>query len=213
MKKCTICKQNKPLSEYHNMTRAKDGKRSQCKICHIEANRKFRKQNKEHCIEINKKYYAKNKEQILRRSREAYSNDPQKYLAKNKKWATKNKKKTNEYRRQWQKNKWHNDINYKIKSLLRGRLYKAVNNEYKYSTVTDYLGCTIDELKIYLAAKFTEGMTWENHGDWHIDHIKPCSSFDLTNLDEQKKCFHYTNLQPLWAEDNLRKSSRLCSPN
>ena len=51
----------------------------------------------------------------------------------------------------------------------------------------------------------TEGMSWENHGDWHVDHIRPCCSYDLTIEEEQKKCFHYTNLQPLWAEENLSK--------
>ena len=63
-------------------------------------------------------------------------------------------------------------------------------------------------LQCYLEGKFTEGMTWENHGKWHIDHIKPCCSFNLEDEEEQKKCFHYTNLQPLWATDNLVKSGK-----
>ena len=73
----------------------------------------------------------------------------------------------------------------------------------------ELVGCTIEELKIYLEKQFKEGMTWENRGIvWHIDHIKPISKFDLTNEEEQKKCFHYTNLQPLFAIDNLRKSNK-----
>ena len=59
----------------------------------------------------------------------------------------------------------------------------------------------------YLDAKFTDGMSWENHGEWHIDHILPCASFNLLIEDEQRKCFHYTNLQPLWAKDNLSKAA------
>ena len=62
------------------------------------------------------------------------------------------------------------------------------------------------ELKAYLELQFTDGMTWENRGNWHIDHIRPCASFDLTDPEQQKQCFHYTNLQPLWAADNLAKS-------
>ena len=71
------------------------------------------------------------------------------------------------------------------------------------------MGCTIPYLKKYLESQFNEGMTWENHGEngWHIDHIKPCAAFDLTKPEEQKKCFHYTNLQPLWGNENHEKYS------
>jgi predicted nucleic acid-binding Zn ribbon protein len=67
------------------------------------------------------------------------------------------------------------------------------------------------ELLSYFESKFKEGMTWENYGwyGWHIDHIRPCSSFDLTNSEELKKCFHYTNLQPLWGMDNMSKGNKL----
>ena len=67
-------------------------------------------------------------------------------------------------------------------------------------------GCELSFLKCYIEDKFTEGRSWENHGEWHIDHIKPCAT-DLTK-EEQEKCFHYTNLQPLWAWQNLMKGSR-----
>jgi hypothetical protein len=68
-------------------------------------------------------------------------------------------------------------------------------------------------LKGYLAGKFKDGMTWENHGEWHIDHIKPCASFNLLDEGEQKKCFHYTNLQPLWASENLSKGCKFIDDN
>ena len=68
--------------------------------------------------------------------------------------------------------------------------------------------CSISYLMGYLEAKFTDGMTWENHGKWHIDHIKPCCKFNLLDKNEQIKCFHYTNLQPLWAKDNLSKGGK-----
>ncbi len=61
----------------------------------------------------------------------------------------------------------------------------------------------------WLAAKFTNGMAWDDYGDWHIDHILPCISFDLSDENQQKICFHYTNLQPLWATDNLKKGSKI----
>ena len=70
---------------------------------------------------------------------------------------------------------------------------------------SDLLGCSIQDARRYLEDQFTKGMSWENHGEWHIDHRKPCASFDLTNVEEQRVCFHYTNLQPLWASENLSK--------
>ena len=66
----------------------------------------------------------------------------------------------------------------------------------------------IHALKDYLQSKFENGMTWENYGKWHIDHIRPCASFDLTDIEQQKICFNYKNLQPLWAEDNFKKSDK-----
>ena len=70
------------------------------------------------------------------------------------------------------------------------------------------MGCTIDELIAHIEKQFKPGMNWSNHGKWHIDHIRPCSSFELTDIEEQKKCFHFSNLQPLWAEENLKKAAR-----
>jgi hypothetical protein len=73
----------------------------------------------------------------------------------------------------------------------------------------ELLGCTVYEARAWIAAKFQPGMSWENHGEWHIDHIRPCASFgDLTQLEQQKQCCHYTNLQPLWAVDNILKSDK-----
>ena len=69
-------------------------------------------------------------------------------------------------------------------------------------------GCSKDELFKYLESKFIEDMTWDNYGKWHIDHIRPCASFNLENSEEQIECFHYTNLQPLWAKDNISKGSK-----
>ena len=75
----------------------------------------------------------------------------------------------------------------------------------------ELIGCSLEELKIHLENQFTKGMNWKNYGrnGWHIDHILPCASFDLTDLEQRKKCFHYTNLQPLWEIDNIRKSDKV----
>jgi len=102
------------------------------------------------------------------------------------------------------------DEDYRIGHNLRGRIRAAIKSGVKTGDSIDLLGCPVDTLKRHLESQFTEGMTWDNYGfyGWHIDHIKPCASFDLTIDSEQKKCFHYSNLQPLWAKDNLQKGDR-----
>ena len=73
----------------------------------------------------------------------------------------------------------------------------------------ELVGCDIDTLCLHLESQFQKGMEWINYGEWHVDHIKPCASFDLSDPKQQQECFHYTNLQPLWAADNLAKASNL----
>jgi len=107
------------------------------------------------------------------------------------------------------KKKRHTDPAYKIKSNLRTRIWGVVKQGYKSASTMELTGCTTEELKDHLASKFTEGMTFENYGEWHIDHILPCTSFNLLLPEEQRKCFHYTNLQPLWAIDNIKKGAKI----
>lgn len=83
-----------------------------------------------------------------------------------------------------------------------GSILKRKNTNIYYP----FIGCTSQYLIDHLVSQFKEGMNWENHGQWHIDHIVPCSKFDLCNEEELHECFHYTNLQPLWAKENLSKS-------
>ena len=92
---------------------------------------------------------------------------------------------------------------------LRMRLALKEQNLTKRNTTADLVGCSIPFLKKHLEKKFQKGMTWSNHGrfGWHIDHIIPCSSFDLSDHIQQKKCFNFRNLQPLWAEENIKKSN------
>jgi hypothetical protein len=79
----------------------------------------------------------------------------------------------------------------------------------KNAATFDLVGCTVQELMAHLERQFAVGMSWENMGEWHIDHVRPCASFDLTDLEQQKDCFHWSNLQPLWAEENIRKGAKL----
>ena len=99
----------------------------------------------------------------------------------------------------------------KLKVVLRKRLWSAFKNNQKTGSAINDLGCSIDELKIHLENQFKEGMNWDNHGKfgWHIDHIKPLSSFDLTKREELLVACHYSNLQPLWWYENLQKHDKI----
>jgi len=121
------------------------------------------------------------------------------------------KKKFNQYYKKWITEKLKNDPHFKMKQLLSHRIYLAlkVKGVSKSIRTMKLLGCTVEELWKHLESKFQPGMTRENHGKWHVDHIKPCASFDLTDAKQQAECFHYTNLQPLWSEQNLKKGSKL----
>ena len=102
------------------------------------------------------------------------------------------------------------DPQYKLRASLQCRISKAIRRAkgLKSWRTEELLGCTVAQARQHLESLFQPGMSWDNYGDWHIDHIRPCDSFDLTDPEQQKQCFHYTNLQPLWAEDNLKKGAK-----
>lgn len=104
--------------------------------------------------------------------------------------------------------KYHTDSNIKTRLLLRSRLLGALKGAVRSQSMMDLIGCSIVECRAHLEKQFTEGMSWKNQGKWHIDHKRPCASFDLTDPEQQKICFHYTNLQPLWAKDNQIKKDK-----
>jgi hypothetical protein len=114
------------------------------------------------------------------------------------------REKENKYRQEWYKNSAN-----KLKKSLRVRIYQALKGQWKSEHTIELLGCTIKKLKYHLEKQFKVGMSWSNYGKWHVDHILPCASFNLTNAKEQKLCFNYKNLQPLWALENILKSDTI----
>ena len=107
---------------------------------------------------------------------------------------------------EYQKNRRKTDPLFRLKCNVRNMLNRAI----KTKRTEEIIGCSYKHLKQHLENQFTEGMSWDNYGlfGWHVDHIRPLSWFDLTNEDEVAKANHYSNLQPLWAEDNLSKSNK-----
>ena len=130
------------------------------------------------------------------------------YEAKTK-WRLKNKKRLYAAAYKWARG----NTQCKVSKLLRSRVLECLKktNTVKTTRFNNLLGCSIEHAIKHIESLFKPGMSWDNHGlhGWHIDHILPCSRFDLTDVEQQKKCFHYTNLQPLWAKENLSKWCKL----
>ena len=165
-----------------------------------EYQKEYRLNNKEYRKEYNIKYRLNNKEKI----KEYYLTNKEKRREQQKEYKLNNREKINKQI----SNKTKTDPSFRLVKCLRGRLNHALNGTSKSKPTLKLLGCTIEQLWIHLEKQFQPGMTRDNHGEYHIDHIKPCASFDLTDPKQQAECFHYTNLQPLWATDNLSKGAK-----
>jgi hypothetical protein len=91
---------------------------------------------------------------------------------------------------------------------LRTRIYQVLRGLRKHGSLCRLIGCSVDQFRRHISARFLPGMSWANYGQWHVDHVKPCASFNLADSVQQRACFHYANLQPLWAKDNIAKNDK-----
>ena len=222
IKTCRVCKNDKPLDEFYLRKDSVDGHRNDCKICFTERVIKYRKNNLEKIKKAKHLFFEKNKDTLLLKKQEYRKNNPEKYKfetkkyyektktiqsAKRKKWINENRKTYNQYFRTMRKN---NPL-YKLSCIVRSRINNLlrIKNIKKKNKTFDVIGCSLQFLKDHIEKQFTDGMNWENHGQygWHIDHKIPLNS-GKTEEEIYKLC-HYTNLQPLWWKDNLEKRKKL----
>jgi len=219
---CTGCKEVLPAtSEFFNKSpNNKAGLHAKCRTCR----KKYRLDNREKILKQKAEYREKNREKIREADREFRKNNKEKRVAKDRAYYQNNKETILARNRIWNKNnrehlnridkkRRQTNPSYRILTNLRKYLNKKVRS--KSQTTIELIGCSPDKLRQHLEAQWTEGMSWDNYGvyikgepmKWHIDHIIPCDSFDLTDETEQAECFHYSNLQPMWGIDNIRKSN------
>jgi len=184
---CTKCKIRKSIKEF---CKKRNNTNSICKKCCNQHTKNWEEKNKLYRKEYLQNYYQLNKEKILRDTK-IYRLSHKKELA------------------EYMKNKRHINLNLKIKGYIANRMWHVLKGSYKSNSTMKLLDCSLEFLRNYLQNRFINGMSWSNYGKWHIDHIKPCASFNLSKPSEQRKCFHYTNLQPLWAKDNQSKRDTL----
>lgn len=176
MRICRECKIEKNLNEFYKTIKHKSGYETKCKQCKHLYMSLF----------------------IIPKFRSYYRNY-------SKEWNKNNNEEKKQYERKYWKTKYKIDINFTLKRLLRGQFYRHIKNKNK--NIINLLGCTIQEFKNYIESQFKPEMNWDNHGIiWEIDHIKPCSSFDLIDLKQQQECFHYSNTQPLFKTTEIAES-------
>lgn len=194
--RCSKCKEFKYKYDMVKDKKKKIGVRTLCKKC-----------NSRNTIES-----QKNSETYKKLRRISYQKCIEKHNETRSKYNSTEEFKENrrQYFRKYYPERYKTDPEFKLRHRLAKRILTAIQREYKSGSTLELIGCSIDEAKKHIESQFKDGMTWDNHGlhGWHIDHIKPCASFDLTDPEQQKQCFHYTNLQPLWAEDNMKKGDK-----
>jgi len=217
IKTCKKCGISKPLSEYYADKCAIDNHSGVCKNCWYLRSKEWIKNNPEKTKDMSTKYrnskkgkntqkeWRKNNPNKVKSTVSKYSKTEKSKISK-RKWRQNNKEWESNYR----KNRCKNDIQFDLNVKIRRRISTALNrrNINKSDKTIKLLGCSYAFYKEYLESLFTPGMTWKNKNKWHIDHKIPISSFDLTKPEEQKACFHYTNTQPLWAKDNIKKGAK-----
>ena len=204
---CSKCKIEKPIDDYYNTSQGY--KHAECKPCFRARSKATTAKNKDKLIEYNREYYKKNKEAITIQKKKYALSKADYFRQWNKEYREKNKEVLAEKVRK----RYNENIDVKIKHLVRSRLWYALKKGYKTKSAIELLGCDIEDFKKHLENQFQPGMTWDNHGlgknKWNIDHIIPCAHFDLTKVEEQKKCFHYTNMRPLWQTENFAKRDKV----
>lgn len=189
-KVCSKCNEEQPYSNYHFNKGCVGGVNSYCKTCHLEKKQNWRKNNPEEYKKQTKNYWEKVKEV---------------QSEKKKVWIETNREKYNSY---WT-NRKKNDPVFRLVTNMRSRIWKytTLMSITKKNKTFDIVGCTPEFLKEHLEAQFIDGMSWDNRSEWHIDHIIPLSS--AKTEEELYKLCHYSNLQPLWAGDNLSKRNKV----
>lgn len=204
MKTCIKC--NRSGVEFPKQKRNKDGLDTHCKQCRNIVNKEYRENNKESFSAMRRKHYQKNIHKMRREKRKYCATHKEEKRIYDINYREYNNEKLRLFKSNWEKSKKDDPI-FKIKRNLRRRIHHVIKDGYKSASTFELIGCSAEEFKSYIEKQFEHGMSWDNYGTkgWHIDHIIPCYKFDLSNPEEQYKCFHFSNQRPLWAKDNLSR--------
>jgi hypothetical protein len=231
LKKCTKCGEYKPATPdyFHAYKRSPDGRRSVCKVCRAKDNIEHNKErtakkrehyakNKERLLAITRENYKKNAEERRAYAREQYHKNRERNLKRMSLYLNENRDVLNERRRPKTRNRFHElyghdlvfTLKHRVKSLIRRTLRF---NKKKNGKMKKILGFTVDELRQHIESQFSDGMDWDKflNGEIHLDHKIPIIFFKPQSVDDPafKKCWALSNLQPLWAKENLSKGGKI----
>lgn len=162
-------------------------------------------------------YHARNRDAVLakmkERNRRYYEQNKERIKARSLAYQVENAGSRNAYKANWNRTKKMTDPQFAAITMMRklvGRTCERIKvGRSEIGRTVEALGYTTEEFRLHLEAQFRDGMNWANHGQWHVDHIKPLSSFDLTDPEQRKAANALENLQPLWASENMAKGARL----
>lgn len=215
LRRCWDCGLTKTVSEFYPKKKGCPDLTTICKICGNRRAKEWRRANKERIKETSKEWRKKNPEKQSKISERRRKKNPEKEAERIRAWRKKNPEshrkyyhKNKEEIRQKQRDRLESDHLFKLRKTVRNRIGVALRDGgyQKQCKTSEMLGCDWQTLVEHLESQFTEGMSWENMGEWHVDHRVPLSSANTP--EELEALCHYTNLQPLWAKDNLSKGSK-----
>jgi len=214
MKECSKCKVEKELSEFNKSRRNKSGLRAECRPCQNVANkayynsnpdrdREYYEKNKADITIYKKQWRSKNKEVLAVKSKAYREERKEKIREDNRNYRLNNKEKRNAYERR----RRAECAEYRTITNMRTRMNKVLAGTSKHAPTRKLLGCSLEHFHFHIESQFTEGMSWDNYGldGWVYDHIQACSNFNQKDPEQQKICWHYTNYQPMWNQDNCSK--------
>lgn len=226
-KHCAKCREFVPRSGFYTDSRRKDGLRSKCKSCYLTGCSKCRAENLEIVRENGRRYASQNRDKqkaYKAANSERLREWSRKYQAQ---WRKKNPEKMAEKhrlryeampaekRRAYARRRYHEVLKHsawwRVKNSVSSQIRDCLAGKRKDRRTEELLGYSIDELRAHLERQFLKGMSWDNYGEWHIDHILPVSSFEIDGPDSPDfaRCWAMTNLRPLWAMDNVRKNAKV----
>jgi len=209
MKTCNKCGEAKPITEFHIKKTSKDGRIGVCRECKNNYSKRYYIENKDKIIEYQEEYRRSNYSYIVDRGKKYYEKNRDKKSRYNKEFYFRNREALIERAKIRNKERRGCDPLFRLADNLRRRTSLAIHGHgYRKNTKTfSIIGCSKPHLVNHLENQFADGMSWDNYGDWHIDHIVPLSSAETE--DELIGLCHYTNLQPLWASENMSKGAKL----